>query len=83
MKPRMLIQILSVIIITTIFSCNALKIHVSDYDVALTLTLNSGWSEEYWLPDVSDEQWYKIMTYTGLYSALYTEDLSKNLLTGE
>ncbi len=90
-KIGMLVQILTAIIITIVFLCNTLKVDAADYESAPTLALNSGWSEEYWLTDSSDEQWYKIivpsdgkisykiMAYTGLYSALYTEDLSKRL----
>lgn len=91
LKFRISVQLLVLIIVTTIFPCNILTIHAANYESAPTLTLNSGWSEEYWLTNSADEQWYKIivpsdgkvsykiMAYTGLYSALYTEDLSKKL----
>lgn len=87
----MLVQVLIVVIMTIVFPYNALKIYAADYETAPILILNNGWSEEYWLTDSSDEQWYKIvvpsdgkisykiMAYTGLYSALYTEDLSKRI----
>lgn len=63
------------------------------YENAVTLPTNGSWSSEYMPVSSRDSAWYKItipadgklsfktMAYGGLYCALYTEDLSKRIIS--
>lgn len=69
------------------------KLNGGGYDNAVTLPTNGNWSLEYKPMSSSNDDWYKItipedgklsfktMAYGGLYCALYTEDLSKRIIS--